>query len=294
MALMIRHTIFFVVRLSTQLWGADMNPSETTHWFPADAFGPRTLESPYGWGLPLNISAHAGAMDQLIVIVHWFSIVLFAGWGIYFLYCLVKFRARPGIQPDISHHHFKFPTVLEIGVAVFEVCLLVFLAVPLWAQVKDDFPNESEALVVRVVAEQFAWNIHYPGRDGKFGKTSIDLMDGTNPIGLDRSDPDAKDDIFTINNFHVPINKKVIVNLSSKDVIHSFFLPVVRVKLDVVPGLKNRVWFEANQTGTFEIACAQLCGNSHFRMRGQFFVDTPEAYAAFMAEEEKALAEASQ
>lgn len=268
--------------------------TETTAWMPADAFGPRTPESPYGWGFPLNISANGTGADQLTDLIHWFALALFVGWGLYFVYCLIRFRERPGHRPTSVAHHFKLPTLLEIAVAIFEVVILVFLAAPLWGQYKDDFPDEKDAIVVRVTAEQFAWTFHYSGRDGRFGKTTIDLIDGTNPIGLDRNDADAKDDIFTVNNLHVPVHKKVIAELRSKDVIHSFFLPVVRVKLDVVPGMMNRVWFEANQTGSFEVACAQLCGNSHFRMRGQFIVDTPAAFEAFLAEEEKALVEASQ
>ncbi len=271
-----------------------MNPTESTAWMPADAFGPRTAESPYGWGLPLNISTHGQALDCLNNILQWFAVILFVGWAIYFVYCLYRFRARPGHRPDASTQHFKIPKVIEIGVVIFEVCILFLLGAPLWAKAKDAFPDEKDALNVRVVAEQFAWNFHYPGRDGKFGKRSLDLIDGTNPIGLDRSDPDAKDDIFTINNLHIPVGKKVIATVSSKDVIHSFFLPVMRVKIDAIPGMENRVWFEANQSGSFEVACAQLCGNSHFRMRGILSVDTPEAFEAFMAEEEKALAEDSQ
>lgn len=271
-----------------------MSTTASSSWIPSGAFGPRSTQSPYGWGLPLDISTHGGGIDFLINILQWFSAALFVGWGLYFVYCLFRFRARPGLKPEATERHFKLPKVIEIGVVIFEAGLLIFLAAPLWAKAKDDFPDEKEALTVRVVAEQFAWNIHYPGRDGKFGKTSIDLMDGTNPIGLDRSDPDARDDISTINNLHVPVGKKVIARISSKDVIHGFFLPVVRVKIDAVPGIQNRVWFEATETGQFEIACAQLCGNSHFRMRGMFLVDTPEAFEAFMAEEEKALAEASQ
>ena len=264
----------------------------TGTWVPLDAFGPRTPQSPYGWGLPLNISPHGGGVDQLIGILHWFGLVLFVGWGTYLVYCLIRFRARPGHQPLTATRHFRFPVILEVGVALFEVGLLVFLSVPLWAKVKNEFPEEKDSLVVRIVAEQFAWNIHYPGKDGKFGKTSLDLIDGINPLGLDRSDPDARDDIFTINNLHIPVNKKIIAHLSSKDVIHSFSLPVLRVKQDAIPGMEIPIWFEANQTGSFEIACAQLCGNSHFRMRGALIIDSPDAYDAWMAEEERALAEA--
>jgi cytochrome c oxidase subunit 2 len=174
---------------------------------------------------------------------------------------------------------------LEIAILLFEIVLLVFLSSPIWFDYKKGFPEEKDALVVRIVAEQFAWNIHYPGKDGKFGPTKSELMDGTNPIGLDREHPDGKDDIFTINNLHVPVNKPVIAHLTAKDVIHSFFIPVMRVKQDTIPGMVIPIHFQATQTGEYEIACAQLCGIGHYRMRGQFFVDTPEAFDKFLADE---------
>lgn len=248
------------------------------------------MENQFGWWLPLNISTHGAGIDQLINLLHWFMALLFVGWGIFLVYCLIRFRERPGHQADVAVKHFKLPVMLEVGILLFEIVLLVFISSPLWFSFKTDFPEEKDALVVRVVAEQFAWNIHYPGKDGIFGPTKIELMDGTNPIGLDREAPEAKDDIFTINNLHVPVNKKVIVHLSSKDVIHSFAIPVMRVKQDTIPGIPSRIWFEATLPGEYEIACAQLCGIGHYRMRGQFFVDTPENFDKFMAEEAAALA----
>ena len=142
-------------------------------------------------------------------------------------------------------------------------------------------PSASEALVVQVTGEQFAWNIHYPGPDGKFGRTDLKLLDlQSNPLGLDRDDPAAKDDVTTLNQMHLPANKPVIVRLRSKDVIHSFGVPEFRVKQDAIPGLTIPIWFIPNvttaemraKTGNaefqYEIACAQLCGLGHARMRG--------------------------
>ena len=253
-----------------------------------------TNASPYStWWLPLNISTHGEGIDRLINILHWFMLVLFVGWFIYFVYCLIRFRARPGHEPDVQNRHFKLPTYIEAGIVVVEVMLLLFVSSPIWAKYKTDFPPESDSLVVRVVAEQFAWNVHYPGRDGKFGRTEAKLMDSSNPLGIDREDPDAKDDIFTINQLNVPVNKPVIVQLSSKDVIHSFALTVARVKQDAIPGMMIPVWFQATQVGEFEIACAQLCGNGHYRMRGFFNVKTPEDFQAFLDEEHKTLMEES-
>ena len=141
-----------------------------------------------------------------------------------------------------------------------------------------------------MVAEQFAWNIHYPGADGVFGTTRLDLVDAEfNPLGLDRDDPYAVDDITTINQLHIPVNKPVLIQLSSKDVIHSFALPVMRVKQDAVPGMEIPVWFVPIKIGNWEIACAQLCGLGHYRMRGFLTVESAEDYEAWLAAEAEKL-----
>jgi len=170
---------------------------------------------------------------------------------------------------------------------VVEGILLIGFAIPMWAARVERIPAASEALLVQVTGEQFAWNVHYAGPDGVFGRTHIKLIDAqANPLGLDRSDPAAKDDVTTLNQLYLPVNKPIIVRLRSKDVIHSFGVPEFRVKQDAVPGLTIPIWFVPNvttaemrtRTGNpefqYEIACAQLCGLGHYRMRGQLFVDT--------------------
>ena len=235
-------------------------------------------KSYYGWGLPADISTNGAGIDRLMWIIHISMIVLFVGWTIFLVYTLIRFRQRPGRKAEYHEKHFKLPTVVEGVIAVFEVVLLAAFSTPIWNNVRTHFPPDDQALHVRVVAQQFAWNVHYPGADGRFGKTDPKLMDSSNPVGLDRGDADAQDDIVTINQLHVPARKPVIVQLSSKDVIHSFTLPVMRVKQDAIPGESIRVWFEATEPGEFEIACAQLCGLGHYRMRGFFVVDTPEKF----------------
>ena len=128
--------------------------------------------------------------------------------------------------------------------AVIEGVLLVGFAIPLWAARVEHVPSASEALIVQVTGEQFAWNIHYPGPDGVFGRTDIKLLDlQSNPLGLDRDDPAAKDDVTTLNQLYLPVNKPVVVRLRSKDVIHSFGVPEMRVKQDAIPGLTIPIWF---------------------------------------------------
>jgi cytochrome c oxidase subunit 2 len=240
-------------------------------------------------GLPVAASQHAPDVDSLISIVHWLMLVLFVGWGAFFLFVLVKFRKGANPRADYHGAKGKISKGLEIAIVLVEVVLLIFYAIPAWAKRVSNFPAGSEAVVVRVVGEQFAWNIHYPGPDGKFGRTDVGLMAADNPLGLDRRDPDAKDDITTINQLTLPVDRPVLVHLSSKDVIHSFGLYEMRVKQDAIPGLDMPVWFIPNRIGDYEIACSQLCGLGHYRMRGFVNIKSDADYRAFLAEEAKGL-----
>jgi cytochrome c oxidase subunit 2 len=142
-----------------------------------------------------------------------------------------------------------------------------------------------DTIIVRVVGEQFSWNVHYPGGDGRFGRTRIDLIGPDNPLGLDRSDGDARDDVTTINQLHLPVGIPVVIYLTSKDVVHSFTLPQMRVKQDMIPGSVQTAWFTPTQTGQWEITCSQLCGLAHYRMRGFYTVESDAAYRAWLAGE---------
>jgi cytochrome c oxidase subunit 2 len=236
-------------------------------------------------GMPAAGSTHAGDVDQLMALVHWLMLVLFVGWTAFFVYVLVRFRR--GAHPVAMHHGMRgrWSTWIEGGVLAAEVILLAWFSVPVWSARVDAFPPETQSTVVRVVAEQFAWNVHYPGPDARFGRTDAGLLGPANPLGLDRSDPAAKDDITTINQLHLPVDKPVIVHLSSKDMVHSFALPQMRVKQDAIPGIAQPVWFTPTMTGEWEIACSQLCGLGHYRMRGFYTVHTQAEYDAWFAAE---------
>ncbi len=201
--------------------------------------------------MPPDISEHGHGVDLLINFLHYFMIALFVIWGIFMLYCLIRFRQRPGHAASYAPAGGTIPKFAEILVVGVEVVLLVGFTMPVWAELKDKslFPKKGEGLEVRVVAQQYAWNFHYSGPDGVFGPTKIELVDETeNPIGLDRSHPDAKDDITTINQLHAPVGKEVHVRLSSKDVIHSFSIPMLRIKQDVIPGMEISIHFKATKT----------------------------------------------
>jgi cytochrome c oxidase subunit 2 len=240
--------------------------------------------------MPIGASAHAGEVDHIMALVHWLMLVMFVGWSMFFVYVLVRFRRSR--QPKASYHGVRgrWSTSAEVGVLVAEVILLAFFSIPFWSANVDALPPEQESTVVRVVAEQFAWNVHYPGPDGVFGRTDMRLVSADNPLGLDRSDPAAKDDITLVNELTLPVGRPVIVWLSTKDVIHSFALPQMRVKQDAVPGVLQPVWFTPTEMGQWDIACAQLCGLAHYRMRGIYRIVTPEEYEAWLEEEAEYLA----
>lgn len=238
-------------------------------------------------GLPENASVHGVELDFMLGLVHWLVIVLFLIWAPFFLFTLWRFRASRSPKADYYGVNSHLSTYQEVGVVVAELVLLFGFAIPTWAELRDEssYPADEEATVVHLIAEQFAWNVHYPGADGVFGERSIEHLNvQTNPIGLNRQDPNAADDIVTANELYLPVDKPVIVHLSSKDVIHSFSLPEMRVKQDAIPGLTIPVWFIPTRTGDWEIACAQLCGVGHYRMRGYLTVQSQADFDAWMAE----------
>ena len=240
-------------------------------------------------GMPIQASAHAAEIDQMTVLVHWLMAVLFVGWGLFFVFVIVRFRRGANPRASYTGAKGKISKGLEVAIAVIEVVLLVFYAIPAWAKRVTRLPSESESVVVRIVGEQFAWNIHYPGPDGRFGRTDIRRVTADNPLGLDRTDPNAKDDITTINQLFLPENRPAIVQLSSKDVIHSFGLIEMRVKQDAIPGMTMPVWFIPTRRGEYEIACSQLCGLGHFRMRGFVTIQSEAEFRKWLDDQEKEL-----
>ncbi len=236
--------------------------------------------------MPPDYSAHGAELDRLNANVHWLMLILFVGWGLVFLFMITRFRASK--HPKAIYHGTKshLSTYAEFGILVVEIVLLVVFSIPLWARWTSPPGPEQNPLEVRVVSEQFAWNVHYPGADHIFGKTDVKLVSSSNPLGLDVTDPHAKDDIATLNQLYLQVNRPVIVRISSKDVIHSFGLPYMRVKQDAIPGMVVPVHFTPLKTSgdeTWEIACAQLCGLGHYRMRGQYHVQTKEDFDKWMA-----------
>lgn len=238
-------------------------------------------------GMPPNASQHGYQIDQIIEFCHWFMGALFLGWSTFFIYVLWRFRK--GRNPVASHEGVTsgISTHLEFAVVLIEAVLLIGFAVPLWAKRVNAFPPDKDAIHVSAIGQQFSWNFHLPGPDGVFGRRSVDLVTNSNPIGLDPTDPASKDDITALGELHVPVNRDVIIDVSSKDVIHSFDIPGMRIAQDAIPGEIIPLWFKPVKIGSYEIVCAQLCGLGHYGMKGMLVVDTPADYQAWLKERQE-------
>ena len=245
--------------------------------------------------MPVLASKHGADVDKLIIYVHCLMGALFMGWIIYFIYALIRFNHKANPKADYVGLKGHASSYIELVVALTEAVLLLGFAVPLWAHAVDDFPTAAEhPTEVVIVAQQFAWNVLYPGPDGQFGTNSLSLVTQDNPWGLDKTDPKGKDDFYSLNEIHVPVNKPVIITISSKDVIHSFKVIAMRVTQDAIPGLRIPLHFTPTKVGVYQINCAQLCGNGHSTMGGgRITVQTQEDYDKWLAAKAKSAGSAA-
>jgi cytochrome c oxidase subunit 2 len=230
-------------------------------------------------GLPENYSAHGGHVDHLIIVVHWFMLALFVGWTAFFFVCLFKFwhKRNPkasydGVRSHLSSH-------MEVAVIIIEAVLLLGFAFPLWQERVDSWETvqEQDPVRVRVVGWQFGWTYHYPGLDGKFGRTDAALISGTNSLGIDYTDPNSYDD-FTESVLKLPAQRPAVLNIGTKDVIHNYAIVPMRVQQDAIPGKEISMWFTPVKPMETSVVCAQLCGENHGNMVGQMVVVPAEEY----------------
>lgn len=235
--------------------------------------------------LPVLASEHGGGIDSMIK-------YLFLTTGIIFLighFILAFFIWKYGNQETVTHRTVSKKT--ELKWTIIPVLLMsliaeggvITLGIPVWEKINTP-PKNGDAVIIEVTAEQFTWNVRYPGADSKFGESSVQLMSQENPLGLDDDDETAADDIFLLNEIKIPINKNIQIKLRAKDVLHSFNLPSHRVKQDAVPGMNITVRFVPTLAGEFELTCAELCGLGHYRMKGYLTVLEEEEYNNWLKE----------
>jgi cytochrome c oxidase subunit 2 len=225
------------------------------------------------WWFPEAISDHAPALDRqfmitiVVVGLSFTAAQIGLGWMVW------KYRdtGKSGDRALYTHGSNRLEMLWTV-ITAFVFIALGVMGQSVWASLRlHDAPPGSYS--VEVVAQQFQWNFHYAGRDNKFGRTDPRLIDDSalNFVGLDSSDPSAADDSVTAA-LAIPVNRPVELRLRSKDVIHNFWVPQLRFKQDLVPGMEIKVHFTANKVGKYELACAELCGQLHFKMKSYMLV----------------------
>jgi cytochrome c oxidase subunit 2 len=222
-------------------------------------------------GIVPNASEHGTNIDHMLEFCHWFMAVLFVGWSIFFVFTLWRFHEKRNPKANYYGVKSKASAHLEFVVVLLEAVILLGFALPLWGDrvAPESWPDRDQALRVRAIGEQYGWNFHYPGPDGIFGRQDVRLIGGSNMIGLDPNDPAGADDIVSRNELYLVQYRPTVIEITSKDVIHSLSLHTMRMTQDAIPGSVIPMWFRPVKAGEFEIVCAQLCGGGHYAMKAK-------------------------
>ena len=235
--------------------------------------------SPWWW---TPVASNWGNIDDTIVLSFWVTGAVFVAVCLFMAYCVWAYRYRPDrkaeYKPEDKKLEFRLTWLTALGVAALLAPGLVvwnkFITVP------------ENAMKIEVVAYQWGWNYRLPGADGVLGKTSVGLISDDNPYGLDISDPNSKDDIIVMDSdLHLEINQPVKVELRSLDVLHNFYVPQFRAKMDMLPGIITYYWFTPEKKGDYEVLCAEYCGTGHYAMRGRVLVDEEKDYSNWLAKQ---------
>lgn len=233
------------------------------------------------YGVP-ELASDRGYLDSLYYVILGITGVAYVLFQIALGYVIYRYRGdRPNATSSHWHESHKLELTWTLGTMVILVPIVV-TGLAYWDRVRG--PAPADAVTVMAVGAQFQWDFHYPGADGQFGRFDPTLYAIDNQIGLDESDAAAADDWVLTNQLVLPVNQPARIVMRSKDVQHAFFLPNFRVKQDLVPGMTTEVWFTPVKTGNYEIACAELCGLGHYRMRAFLEVMEEADYQNWLAE----------
>ena len=215
----------------------------------------------YNHWLPRDVSEHGRTIDHLFMFILWLTGVVFVITEVVLFWFLWKYDARANKEP-VKYMHGSHS--LEIVWTIIPAAALLFIAIyqmDAWAASKMRQPQIPPT--VEVTGRQFEWRFRYPGPDGELY---------------------TPDDIHQVSDLHLPVHEEVLLVIKSEDVLHSFFLPNLRIKQDVVPGMRQTVWFEATEEGEFDIVCAELCGWGHYKMKGRITFQARDEYEAWLAQ----------
>tara|TARA_Y100000590_G_scaffold8785_1_gene10932 strand:- start:777 stop:1529 length:753 start_codon:yes stop_codon:yes gene_type:complete len=228
------------------------------------------------------VASNWGNIDDTIILTFWVTGAVFVAVCLFMAYCVWAYRYRPDrkaeYKPEDKKLEFRLTWLTALGVVALLAPGLVvwnkYITVP------------ENAFKIEVVAYQWGWNYRLPGEDGILGKTSVGLISDDNPYGLDSNDPNSKDDILVMDaDLHLKINQPVKIELRSLDVLHNFYIPQFRAKMDTLPGIISFYWFIPEKKGEYEILCAEYCGTGHYAMRGFVKVDEELEYSNWLAKQ---------
>ncbi|GIW94286.1 MAG: hypothetical protein KatS3mg110_2327 [Pirellulaceae bacterium] len=235
-------------------------------WAMADGYGMR------GHWLPENIDEQGKVIDSLFLFILGLTGVIFVGTGVALFWFLWRYGAAGNRDARVRYTHGSH--TLEVVWSILPAATLLFIAIyqmDAWADAKIRRPTivvngqeQPKPPIAEITGRQFEWRIRYAGRDGVIG---------------------TRDDLFTVNELHLPVHEEIVLVIKTEDVLHSFFLPNLRVKQDVVPGMKQYVWFKPIRTGQYDIVCAELCGWGHYKMRGRLVLQTREEFDRWFEQE---------
>lgn len=238
------------------------------------------LVTPWWW---TEIASNWGSIDDAIVITFWITGVVYVAVILFMAYCLWRYRYRADRRADYDPENTKLEWWLT-GLTTLGVVGLLTPGLMAW----NEFVTvPEEATEIEVVGKQWEWSFRLPGKDGVLGTTEIKYMDDDNTFGLNPNDPAGQDDILIEgDDLHMPLDKPVKVLLRAIDVLHDFYVPQFRAKMDLVPGMITFFWLTPIRSGTFDILCAELCGLGHHAMRGIVVVEPDSDYQNWLQEQE--------
>ncbi|MNM66828.1 Alternative cytochrome c oxidase subunit 2 [compost metagenome] len=231
---------------------------------------------------PTPPASNWGSIDATLLLTLLITGVFFIAITAFMAIAVIRFRHREGLRAHYEPENRKLEWWL---IVVTSLGIVGMLAPGLF--VYNEFVRvPKEAIQLEVFGQQWQWSYRFAGKDGQLGRSDIKWIDGKNPFGLDPADPLGQDDVLIRSNeLRLPLDRPVKVLMRSKDVLHNFYIPQMRGKMDMVPGMVSHFWFTPNKLGEYEVLCAEFCGVGHYNMRGKLLVETPEAFDKWLAQQ---------
>lgn len=226
------------------------------------------------------IASNWGFIDDTVGLTFIVTAVGFIAVILFMAYCLYRFRHRPGHRAAYEPLDPRLEVWLG-GVTTAAVILLLAPGLAVWGQYISVPEGATEA---EAIGAQWSWSFRLPGEDGRLGSSDVRFIDATNPLGVNPGDPKGRDDLIVTNGeLHLPVGKPVKMLLRSIDVLHDFYVPQIRAKMDLVPGIVTYLWFTPTKIGEYEILCSAFCGLGHPQMRGKLVIEPESAYETWLA-----------